>query len=174
MIIKEIIGSEKFIGKNIKVNGWVNTHRKQKEVIFISLNDGSTVKCLQVVLLYSEADKTTYEEKINKLTKGVSLSISGQIIKSPSKGQLVELSSELEHVEILGTVDVDNYPMSKKRHSLEYVRKFPHLKMRTNIGAMVARMRNTCSFATHQFFQDQQFINVQTPLITSNDCEGGD
>ena len=123
MIIKEIIGSEKFVGKNIRVNGWINTHRKQKEVIFISLNDGSTVKCLQVVLLYSEADKTTYEEKINKLTKGVSLSISGQIIKSPSKGQLVELSSELEHVEILGTVDVDNYPMSKKRHSLEHVRK---------------------------------------------------
>ena len=149
MNLTELISSEKYIDQDITVCGWVTTHRDQKTILFISLNDGSSVKCLQVVVDLNEDERS---DKINKISRGASIKVKGKVIKSPAKGQLVEMNAKLEDINILGEVDVDSYPMSKSRHSLEYVRSIPHLKVRTNIGAMVARVRNTCSFATHKFF----------------------
>ena len=169
--IKQILKNGK-VDSEYNVYGWINTNRNQKKLVFISLNDGSTVNNLQIVIGLSDIEQQNYKEFLMNLTKSVSLHVYGKLILSPAKGQRVEMCCKITDIKILGKVDTKTYPMSKKRHSLEFIREHPHLKVRTNIGAIVARIRNTCSFATHEFFQKKDFIYVHTPLITSNDCEG--
>ena len=172
MNIKQILNNEQYIGKELTVSGWITTERDQKNLVFISLNDGSCFTSLQIVVELNDEQREIYNSKINRLTRGVSLTVSGRIIESPAKGQKVEMNAQIGAIEILGDIDTEIYPMSKKRHSPEFLRQFPHLRVRTNMGGLMARVRNSCSKATHDFFQDRGFIYVHTPLLTSNDCEG--
>ena len=172
MNIKQILNNEQYIDKELIVNGWITTERKQKNILFISLNDGSCFNNLQIVIDMTDDIKNKYNDLIVKLTRGVSLQIFGKIIKSPNKGQLVEMSANIDNVVLLGEVDANTYPLSKMKHPPEFIRQFPHLRVRTNLGGVVARIRNTCSKATHDFFQNRGFLYVHTPLMTANDCEG--
>ena len=172
MQIKKILNDETLIGTEITVCGWITTERDQKKLLFVALNDGSCFKSLQIVVELTEELKTEYAELLARLTRGVSLRVTGNLIESPAKGQKVEMSTTLDKFEVLGDVDVETYPMSKMKHPPEYLRQFPHLRVRTNTGGMVARIRNTCSKATHDFFQERGFMYVHTPILTSNDCEG--
>lgn len=157
----------------ITANGWVNTCRDQNTICFISLNDGSTVNNLQIVIEYNKENQSEQNLlKLSKLYRGVSLEVSGKVVPSPAKGQEIELKASLNDLTILGELDVDKYPIAKNRYPLEYIRQFPHLKVRTNIGSIVSRIRHACTIATHTFFNNNQFVNVHTPIITSNDCEG--
>ena len=157
----------------ITANGWVNTCRDQNTICFISLNDGSTVNNLQIVIEYNKENESEQNLiKLSKLYRGVSLEVSGKVVPSPAKGQEIELKSSLNDLTILGELDVDKYPIAKNRYPLEYIRQFPHLKVRTNIGSIVSRIRHACTVATHTFFNNKEFVNVHTPIITSNDCEG--
>ena len=172
MRIKDILSDETLIGKDMTVNGWIATERQQKNLLFIALNDGSCFGNLQIVIELTDTLREEYTELLGRLTRAVSLRVTGKIIESPAKGQKVEMSTGLDGLEILGDVDVDTYPMAKMRLPLEFLRVHPHLRVRTNIGGMVARIRNTCSYATHKFFQERGFIYVHTPPLTANDCEG--
>jgi asparaginyl-tRNA synthetase len=172
--IKHIFGDiEKYKSNNITVVGWIDSIRIQQAngIAFISLNDGSCLSSLQLIL------DPKCDEDIHKLdtiykdgTKGVSIKASGILVDSPAKGQLVEL--KVDELKIFGKVCASDYPIAKKKLTLEYIRKFPHLRIRTKTVAALARLRNTCSKATHDFFQNHGFKYVHTPILTSNDCEG--
>lgn len=172
MNIKQILNNEQYIDKELTVSGWITTERDQKNLVFISLNDGSCFTSLQIVVDLNDELREVYNSKINRLTRGVSMTVTGRIIESPAKGQKVEMNAQIGAIEILGDIDTETYPMSKKRHTSEFLRQFPHLRVRTNMGGLMARVRNSCSKATHDFFQDRGFMYVHTPLLTSNDCEG--
>ena len=171
MLIKDILDAKNLINSEVVLNGWIATHRVQTQILFISLNDGSCFKNIQIVSEFTKEEKSN-SELLDNLYKGVSLQIKGKLIESPGKGQSVEVKASLDNITILGNIDPTNFPMAKGRLPIEYIRSFPHLRTRTNLGTMVLRIRNCCSFATHKFFNDEQFINIQTPLLTSNDCEG--
>lgn len=153
----------------VAIKGWVRTVRKQKTLAFVEVNDGSSLSGIQCVLPFDSIDDATREE-INKLTTGCSVEVNGQIVKSQGGKQSVEVSASA--LRIIGTCPGDNYPLAKKRHSLEYLRTIAHLRPRTNTVAAVARVRSTLAGAIHQFFQTSGFVYVQTPLITASDCEG--
>ena len=174
MNIKLIIGNaEEYIdNKPIKICGWVNNSRIQSNIGFISLNDGSCHTSIQVVFDINESEKEEYDDLLSNITKGASLEIIGNLKSSPAKGQKYELKTELHNILLHGKVDVSTYPISKKKHSMEFIRQYPHLRVKTNTFGTVARIRNTCSIATHKFFQSKNFLYVHTPIITSNDCEG--
>lgn len=160
------------LGQKKTINGWIVTARVQSHIAFISVNDGSCQRSIQIVMDLKEDIGEEQKLKLKTLTKGVCITINGEIVESPAKGQFCELHCKVEDLNILGEVDPGEYPLSKKKHSLEYIRSFPHLRVRTNTFGMVARVRNTCTLATHEFFQKNGFINVHAPIITSNDCEG--
>eukprot|EP00560_Eucampia_antarctica_P004873 CAMPEP_0197832616 /NCGR_PEP_ID=MMETSP1437-20131217/15309_1 /TAXON_ID=49252 ORGANISM="Eucampia antarctica, Strain CCMP1452" /NCGR_SAMPLE_ID=MMETSP1437 /ASSEMBLY_ACC=CAM_ASM_001096 /LENGTH=547 /DNA_ID=CAMNT_0043436069 /DNA_START=52 /DNA_END=1695 /DNA_ORIENTATION=- len=153
----------------VAIKGWVRTVRKQKTLAFVEVNDGSSLSGIQCVLPFDSIDDSTKEE-INKLTTGCSVEVHGQIVKSQGGKQSVEVSAS--NLRIVGACPGENYPLAKKRHSLEYLRTIAHLRPRTNTVAAVARVRSTLAGAIHQFFQDSGFVYVQTPLITASDCEG--
>ena len=155
------------INKNITVKGWLRSARHQKEFSFLSVNDGSTLKHLQVI---ANKDTENYEEFLEQLVNGASISIDGTLVESPGKGQAFELKAN--KLEILGTCDPETYPLQKKRHSFEFLREIAHLRPRTNVIGAVARMRNALSFATHKFFNEKGFLYLHTPIITGSDCEG--
>lgn len=157
-----------FVGKSITVKGWVRTVRNQKTFAFIEVNDGSTVSNLQVI---ASSELPGYQEIVDQLNTGVSVSIEGTIVESPAQGQALEMQAS--QIEILGKCDPESYPLQKKRHSFEFLRTIAHLRPRTNTLGAVARVRNALAYATHQFFQDRGFLYVHTPLITASDCEGG-
>lgn len=168
--LKEILHSKtskNWVGKEVTVAGWIRTVRDQKTFCFIELNDGSTLSNLQIV-----ADTTLpgYEELLQKMTTGASLSITGTLVESPGKNQAVELKAKEIH--ILGLCDATRYPLQKKRHSFEFLRTIAHLRPRTNTQGAVLRVRSALSFATHLFFQQRGFLYVHTPIITGSDCEG--
>lgn len=174
IIIKSLFtDSKKYINTDINVCGWIENFRVQKNggIAFIALNDGSCVSSLQVIL-----DPKTDEEK-EKLdsiyedgTKGVSITVKGRLVESPASGQLFELKGQ--ELQILGKVDASIYPITKKKLTLEHLRKFPHLRIRTKTLSAIARIRNMCAMTTHGFFQKHNFQYVHTPVLTSNDCEG--
>lgn len=171
IIIKEILTQDpehNYINTEINVCGWIETMRVQKQngIGFISLNDGSCVKGLQIVLDGSEGLKEIYERG----TKGVCIKVKGMLIESPAQGQDVELKADT--IEIFGDVDAQEYPIAKKKLPLEHIRKFPHLRVRTKLFPSIMRIRNSCTMATHNFFQLNGFKYVHTPIITANDCEG--
>jgi asparaginyl-tRNA synthetase len=168
--LKTLLNSEKssqYVGKKITVYGWVKTLREQKNFSFIELNDGSCLSSLQLILNSTVKD---YETILQQLATGVSLEATGLMIKSQGQKQALELV--VEHISILGSCPADTYPLQKKRHSFEFLRTIAHLRPRTNTQGAVARVRSRLSFATHEFFQSQGFVYVQTPIITASDCEG--
>ena len=153
--------------EKVTVRGWVRTKRELKEFAFVEVNDGSCMANLQVVL---NADLPDYQEIIKKINTGASIEILGELVESPAKGQRIELKAE--SVTIYGEANPEKYVLQKKRHSFEFLRTIGHLRSRTNTYGAVFRVRNACSNAVHQFFQERGFLWMHTPIITASDCEG--
>jgi asparaginyl-tRNA synthetase len=152
----------------VTVAGWVRTRRDSKQGFsFVELNDGSCMANLQVLV---DADIPGYAELIGHVTTGASVRVSGQLQESPGAKQRVELHASA--LELLGTADAETYPLQKKRHSFEFLRDIAHLRPRTNTFGAIARVRNCVCRSIHDFFQSRGFLNVQTPIITTSDCEG--
>ncbi len=154
------------LGSLVTLHGWVRTLRDQKKFAFIEINDGSCLKGIQVI---ANADLANFQEVVEKVSTGAALKIEGKLVESPGKGQSVEIHAE--KIEIIGLSD-ESYPLQKKRHSFEFLRTIAHLRPRTNTLGAIARIRNALFFASHRFFQERGFISVQTPIITTSDCEG--
>ena len=153
-------------GDSVTVQGWVRTKRDQKNFSFINVNDGSNMGGLQVV---AEADMSGYDTVMKQVNTGTSVAILGSLVESPAKGQRVELKAE--QITVYGEAD-DTYPLQKKRHSFEFLRTIGHLRSRTNTLGAVFRVRNACAQAIHQFFQEQGFLWIHSPILTASDCEG--
>ncbi|MFY7802370.1 MAG: asparagine--tRNA ligase [Limnoraphis robusta] len=151
----------------VTVQGWVRTKREFKEFAFAEVNDGSAMANLQVVL---NADLENYQDILKQLNTGASIEIVGTLVESPAKGQRLELKAN--SVMIYGDADPQTYVLQKKRHSFEFLRTIAHLRPRTNTYGAVFRVRNACSAAVHQFFQERGFLWIHTPIITASDCEG--
>uniref|UniRef100_A0A8C9L636 Asparaginyl-tRNA synthetase 2, mitochondrial n=1 Tax=Serinus canaria TaxID=9135 RepID=A0A8C9L636_SERCA len=147
----------------ITFKGWVRSVRSQKEVLFLHINDGSSLESLQVV-----ADPSLEKRD---LTFGSAVEVQGKLVKSPHKMQNMELQAETIHV--VGPCDIWSFPLKmKERHPLEYVRQFPHLRCRNNTLGALLRIRSEATASIHSFFQDNGYVHIHTPIITSNDCEG--
>lgn len=156
------------IGKKVRICGWVRTRRDSKAGFsFLEINDGSTIKNVQVL---AENKLANYESEILKLGIGSSVEIIGNIVESPAKGQATEVKSE--SIKVFGYADPANYPLQKKGTSMEFLRTIAHLRPRTNTFGAVARVRNEICRSIHNFFQSRDFIYVHTPIITASDCEG--
>lgn len=151
----------------VTVQGWVRTKREFKEFAFAEVNDGSAMANLQVVL---NADLENYQDILKQLNTGASIEIVGTLVESPAKGQRLELKAN--SVMIYGDADPQTYVLQKKRHSFEFLRTIAHLRPRTNTYGAIFRVRNACSAAVHQFFQERGFLWIHTPIITASDCEG--
>jgi len=150
---------------SIQVQGWVRTRRDSKDFSFIELNDGSTLRNLQIIA----RDTLPNYPAVQRLSTGASISVSGALVPSEGKGQKWELVAD--NVEIVGPAD-DSYPLQKKGHTPEFLREIAHLRPRSNLFSSVFRVRSRLAFAVHQFFQDRGFVYVHTPIITGSDCEG--
>jgi len=156
---------ESFDGKTITVCGWARTVRDSKNIAFIELNDGA-FKSVQVVV---ERDKVSNYDEIVKALVGSSFKIEGTVIITPNAQQPFELNAV--NVEVLGECSAD-YPLQKKRHTVEYLRTIPTIRPRGNLFNAVFRIRSVSAFAIHKFFNERNFVYVHTPIITANDCEG--
>ncbi len=154
------------IGSEISVKGWVRTRRGNKQVQFVALNDGSTIKNIQIVFDMNHFS----EEQLKPITTGASVHVTGLLVESPGKGQAAEIQAET--IEIYGTADTETYPLQKKGHTLEFLRGQAHLRPRTNTFGAVLRIRSALAFAIHKFFNERGFYYLNTPLITASDCEG--
>ena len=166
VLVKSIFReTEKFMGKVVEVSGWVRTIRASNAFGFIELNDGSFFKNIQIVF---ESDLPNYKE-ITKLGTGSAVRVEGKVVESAGDKQPFEIKAE--KVEVVGTSDED-FPLQKKRHTLEYMRTIAHLRPRANIYNAVFRIRSLVAFAIHSFFQERGFVYVHTPIITGSDCEG--
>ncbi|NXC36569.1 SYNM protein, partial [Campylorhamphus procurvoides] len=143
--------------------GWVRSVRSQKEVLFLHINDGSSLEHLQVV-----ADPSLQNRD---LTFGSAVEVQGKLVKSPHRMQNMELQAET--IRVVGPCDIWSFPLKmKERHPLEYMRQFPHLRCRNNTLGSLLRIRSEATAAIHSFFQDNGYVHIHTPIITSNDCEG--
>ena len=149
----------------VRVKGWLRTVRTSKGVVFLNLNDGSNMNGLQAVV---DAESPGFETA-KGLTTGSAVSIEGELVESPAKGQRVEL--KVQSIEVLGKADPD-YPLQKKRHGFEFLRTIAHLRNRTNTYGAVFRVRSKLAHAVHCFYQDRGFVYVHTPIITASDAEG--
>jgi asparaginyl-tRNA synthetase len=154
-------------GEAIAINAWVRTKRELKDFAFVEVNDGSSLQGLQVVVA---ASVPNYEAVLRSLSTGASVSVEGVLVASEGKNQRIELKAET--VKVWGTADPETYPLQKKRHSFEFLRTIAHLRSRTNTIGAVFRVRNACSAAIHQFFQERGFLWAHSPIITTGDCEG--
>lgn len=156
------------IGQEVTLQGWVRTRRDSKGGFsFLEINDGS---CLANIQIIADADLTNYESEIKQLTAGCSVAVTGTIKASGGKGQSTELHAA--DIEVFGWADPQTFPLQKKRHSFEKLREWAHLRPRTNTFGAVTRLRNCVSRAIHEFFQQEEFLYIQTPIITASDCEG--
>ncbi len=164
-IIKNIFDPA-LIGTEVCVKGWVRTRRGNKHVQFVALNDGSTIKNIQIVF---DLSKFT-DEELKAITTGSSLCVEGHLVESMGKGQTCEIQAD--SLELFGTADPDKYPLQKKGHTLEFLREIAHLRPRTNTFGAVLRVRSALAFAIHKFFNEKGFFYLNTPLITASDCEG--
>jgi asparaginyl-tRNA synthetase len=152
--------------QELAVCGWVRTRRGSKNVSFVALNDGSTVKTLQII-----ADHQNFEEEtLKRITTGSALQVQGHLVASGGSGQNVELVAR--NIEILGDADADDYPLQPKRHSLEFLREIAHLRPRTNTFSSIFRVRHSLAFAIHNYFNQRGFFYLNTPIITGSDAEG--
>ena len=152
-------------GKEINVKGWVRTHRSSKAVGFIALNDGSTIKNIQVVVDPAKFDA----QMLKNITTGACISAVGTLVESQGAGQTVEI--QCEQLEVYGLCGSD-YPMQKKGQTFEYMRQYGHLRLRTNTFGAVMRIRHNMAMAIHTYFHEHGFFYFHTPLITASDCEG--
>ena len=152
-------------GKDINVKGWVRSHRSSKAVDFIALNDGSTINNIQVVVDPAIVDAET----LKNITTGTCISVIGKLVESQGAGQTSEI--QCKEIEIYGLCPSD-YPMQKKGQSFEYMRKYGHLRLRTNTFGAVFRIRHNMAIAIHQYFHEHGFYYFHTPLITASDAEG--
>ena len=160
-LLKREAGPEKVIAE-----GWVRTKRDSKNVCFLEINDGSSLKGLQAVI-----DKASFNNNnlLDAISTGAAVSAEGVIVESLGGNQKVEL--QVSSLTLVGACPND-YPLQKKRHTVEFLRDQAYLRPRTNLFGAVTRVRNTMAFAVHQFFQENGFVYVNTPLITASDCEG--
>jgi asparaginyl-tRNA synthetase len=165
MKIKDLL-SVKWRKKSVVVKGWVRTKRGSKNVSFIALNDGSTIKNIQIV-----AESSLFSEELLKtITTGASIHVEGELVSSKGGGQSAEVLAT--KIKVLGVADSDEYPLQPKKHSLDFLREKAHLRFRTNTFSAVFRLRHSLTFAIHKFFNDNGFFNLHTPIITSADAEG--
>lgn len=162
--IIEIFYNKEFIGTKATVCGWVRTSRDSKNMAFIELNDGTSLKHLQIVI-----NKADFSDISDFMKLGTSLKVVGTVVNSAVAADSVEINAE--EISVLGECPPD-YPLQKKRHTLEYLRTIPHLRVRTNTFNAVFRVRSVVSACIHEFFQARHFVYVHTPLITASDCEG--
>ena len=153
-------------GSDVTVKGWVRTKRGNKNVSFIALNDGSTIRNMQIVC---DGQKFS-EDQMKDITTGACLCVKGKLVESMGKGQSVEVQAD--SIEIYGKADPADYPLQKKGHSMEFLREIAHMRMRTNTFGCVMRIRNAMAFAIHKYFNEHGFFYLHTPLITESDCEG--
>ena len=158
--------AQNFTGRELTVCGWVRTVRDMKNFGFIELNDGSCFKSLQVV--FARETLANYDD-IAKQNVGAALIVKGELVLTPEAKQPFELRAAEIAVEGKSTPD---YPLQKKRHSVEYLRTIQHLRPRTNLFSAVFRVRSVAAQAIHEFFRDRGFVYVQTPIITGSDAEG--
>ncbi len=154
------------LDSEVMAKGWVRTRRGNKHVQFVALNDGSTIKNIQIVF-----DMTKFsDEDLKPVTTGSSICVTGQLVESQGKGQTCEIQADT--LTVYGTADAESYPLQKKGHTLEFLRDIAHLRPRTNTFGAVLRVRSALAFAIHKFFQERGFFYLNTPLITASDCEG--
>lgn len=156
---------EKYIGTEVEVGGWIRSIRDSKTFGFIVMNDGTFFEPLQIV--YSDALENF--AAISKLNVGAAIIVKGMLVETPQAKQPFEIQATEVYVEGASSPD---YPLQKKRHSLEYLRTITHLRPRTNTFQAVFRVRSLIAYAIHKFFQERDFVYVHTPLITGSDCEG--
>lgn len=162
--ICDVLADASYLNQSTTVCGWVRTSRDSKTVAFVELNDGTSLKHLQIVL-----DKEKFADPSAFLKLGSSLRVVGTVVPSQGKNGGVEMSAET--VEVLGTCPPE-YPLQKKRHTLEFLRTIPHLRLRANTFNAVFRVRSILAAALHEYFQSRHYVYVHTPLITASDCEG--
>ncbi|HVX63260.1 MAG TPA: asparagine--tRNA ligase [Pirellulales bacterium] len=156
------------VGREVQLQGWVRTRRDSKGGFsFLEINDGSCFGNVQVI---ADGSLANYESEIKKLGAGCSLTVEGLVKESPAKGQQTEVQAT--RVIVHGMADAETYPLQKKQHSFEFLRTLAHLRPRTNTFGAVTRVRNCVSRSIHDFFQEQGFLYIQTPIITASDCEG--
>ena len=148
------------------VQGWVKTRRSSRAVTFVQVNDGSTLRDLQIVV----GEDSPFYSVANSLNTGCSVSVIGDVVESQGKGQRFEIQAK--EVELIGTAEPETYPLQKKRHTPEFLREIAHLRPRTNTFGAMARVRNAVAYAIHSFFQERGFQYIQTPIITTSDAEG--
>jgi len=151
--------------KEMVVQGWIRTRRDSKDFSFIELNDGSSLRNLQII---AKSSLPNYAA-VQRLSTGGSIRVTGGLVASQGKGQKWELLAD--HIQIVGTAD-DSYPLQKKGHTPEFLREIAHLRPRSNLFSSIFRVRSRLAFAVHQFFQERGFVYVHTPIITGSDCEG--
>jgi asparaginyl-tRNA synthetase len=163
--IAQILGHET-AGERVLARGWLRTARHSKNVSFLELSDGSGFAGLQVV---ASPELAEYEEVVRRLATGCAVEVEGELVASQGKGQRWELQAS--RVELVGGVE-DDYPLQKKRHTLEFLRGLGHLRTRTNTLGAVLRVRNAASHAIHDFFQQRGFIHLHSPIVTLSDAEG--
>ena len=160
------IFNPELLGKEVCVKGWVRTRRGNKYVQFVALNDGSTIKNIQIVF-----DMNNFtDEQLKPVTTGSSICVEGILVESMGKGQTCEIQAKT--LEVYGTADPEAYPLQKKGHTLEFLREKAHLRPRTNTFGAILRVRSALAYAIHKFFQEKGFFYLNTPLITASDCEG--
>lgn len=152
-------------GKDITVKGWVRSHRSSKAVDFIAVNDGSTIKNVQVVINPEKFDA----DMLRGITTGACIRATGKLVESQGKGQTSEIQAE--DIEVYGLCPSD-YPMQKKGQSFEYMRQYGHMRLRTNTFGAVFRIRHNMAIAIHKYFHDHGFYYFHTPIITASDAEG--
>jgi len=156
------------IGCQARLQGWIRTRRDSKGGFsFLEINDGSCFGNIQIV---ADGDLENYESHIKKLTAGCSVTVEGTVKESGGKGQATEMQAD--SIIVHGWADPETYPLQKKRHSFEKLREWAHLRPRTNTFGSVARVRNQICRSIHNFFQEEQFLYIHTPVITASDCEG--
>ncbi len=162
--IVDILQSTDF-GAAVNVKGWVRTHRSSKAVDFIALNDGSTIKNVQVVVDPEKFDA----DMLKSITTGACITVNGTLVESQGQGQTSEIQAT--EIEVYGLCGAD-YPMQKKGQSFEYMRQYAHMRLRTNTFGAVMRIRHNMAMAIHTYFHEHGFYYFNTPLITASDCEG--
>ena len=167
-LLIDSIGKEPqvFADKSVTVCGWVKTIRDSKSLGFIQINDGSSFKGVQVVF---EEQKIKNYKDIAKLNVGAAVCVTGVVVLTPDAAQPFEINAEEIRIEGASTPE---YPLQKKRHTLEYLRTIAHLRPRTNTHSAVFKIRSVASYAIHSFFNENGFVYVHTPIISTSDCEG--
>lgn len=163
--IKELLSAVQ-TGSDVLVKGWVRTKRGNKNIVFIALNDGSTINNIQIVV-----DVPKFEENlIKEISTGACIAVKGKLVESHGQEQNIEISAS--EIELYGKADAEAYPLQKKGHSMEFMREIAHLRFRSNTFGAVFRIRHAMAFAVHKYFNDRGFFYLHTPIITGSDCEG--